>query len=1380
MSMPAWGANYEIITRLTAVAGDPKGNYIDNDFNEYFDKLVDGNVNTKWCCSGFNDGYIEFSHDEALYIHGYILTTANDNKEWTERNPKAWTLYGKNPVSDTWEVLHDVKDDQVLQDVNYTAFTFKLPVPTQSKYSYFRLELHSTKGANVMQLSELQLLGSKTFQACPHIKTIRHAAQPATCISYATIEYWECMDCRTKFSDAATSNVIQNTVVSETYGAHDQLVHHEAINATCTHTGQSEYWSCNRCNKNFSDAKATSEIEDLASIVLAPIEPFSIVDDRTTSTSDCGYCAFYNYGGSQNLYLASEIGYGMTIKSISLYCNSSNSNHLREIEIWMGETSDKELNPQKPFSDQQLTRVFKGQKTIGISEGWEELVLDTEYAYSGEKNLVIAIYTPTGSFKEIKYGAGSSYNKNAIYRQLDDDSSYADITYTEKYTSGSRPILRINKPGHPDEKSTNINGIITCSLCGAREEPASIMTLALDDIHSYERATSATVNNLSYARSFDTANQWEPLYLPFSFVYTEEDAELYDLAEINTYGVSSDTNHDGIIDVNDQKVLLVQLIEPGSILNANTPYLIRAKKEDNIIFVFTSNDGKLHKAESGTVTCGTFKDQLAFVGNNSFKSNLATDGCYIMSNGKLVKATSDDMTLNPFTWYMQSSSKNIADAITIAERGAHKHIDKNEDGQCDYCEYLYPLDEVTADNYEELGLSEDYIGYYAISKYWQLCNAMDMIEEREYYDTWTNLKFVLTNDIVANGNILDPKGNLLPNLKEWEGGELKNYCVLDGNGHSIKGLVYTKSVDGKIALFDKIDNNAIICNLGIEDSYFSYEYGGYGDHNISTFAAEVKEGTIINCWSNATIVAKTGANGNIGGIVASSIKGSISNCTFNGSIKVHDSDNANVGGIVGYHENSSYRDSLTCCHFAGSIISTNVLDFSIGGIGGLCGGVVISQCFSDGSFTTSNSLGGYVGGIVGMASIEHENCGSYVTLPVIISDCANAMNLAASGEVYAGGIVGMSGAEYDPNYTTGVKVVNSINVGSITNKGEKDSATECYGSGEICIVDFYYLSDENTDVFKSGELANILNKFDEKEISNNSVDNGYYNSEAGNTAIKKTKWGQNIGIDPYPVPDPDNHQNVYAVENNGLKYVNPSTKSFAVEDGYDFVNTDEVEFAAETATYSRSMANAWGTLCLPFSIDYDPTNTNYNLYTLKEIAQAEDGESDVLMFEELEEGTIAGGTPLVVKVLSGNTLSIIEKDAKFVTDTIEVGCGEDARNWKAKGTLTNHKEIQGGQLNPDDAEGDIYYIAQNKFWYANMAFDMAAFRSWFEAPTKTPAGSATRRFTIGEWDGSATGIKVIESKDGKNVKMIFNLAGQRQNAMQKGLNIVNTEKVLVK
>ena len=85
-----------------------------------------------------------------------------------------------------------------------------------------------------------------------------HDAVSATCTEAGNVEYWSCPKCNKNFSDEAGTTALE-TVVVQALGHH--MTAHEAVEATCTTDGNSAYWSCDRCNKYFSDADGNTEIE---------------------------------------------------------------------------------------------------------------------------------------------------------------------------------------------------------------------------------------------------------------------------------------------------------------------------------------------------------------------------------------------------------------------------------------------------------------------------------------------------------------------------------------------------------------------------------------------------------------------------------------------------------------------------------------------------------------------------------------------------------------------------------------------------------------------------------------------------------------------------------------------------------------------------------------------------------------------------------------------------------------------------------------------------------------------------------------------------------------------------------------------------------------
>ncbi len=101
----------------------------------------------------------------------------------------------------------------------------------------------------------------KTYTIEEKHNVISVAAKDATCTEKGNIAYFACANCGKCFSDAAAKNEItlESTVVPVDATAHD-LEFHTANDATCTENGNAAYYSCNDCQKLFTDAEAQYEI----------------------------------------------------------------------------------------------------------------------------------------------------------------------------------------------------------------------------------------------------------------------------------------------------------------------------------------------------------------------------------------------------------------------------------------------------------------------------------------------------------------------------------------------------------------------------------------------------------------------------------------------------------------------------------------------------------------------------------------------------------------------------------------------------------------------------------------------------------------------------------------------------------------------------------------------------------------------------------------------------------------------------------------------------------------------------------------------------------------------------------------------------------------
>ena len=154
---------------LTATGYNIPHNGIDNEGNEGYAKLVDGNKSTKWCVENKSGAWetiwVDLKSSVPFKPTSYIMTTGNDTHSFYTRNPKNWKIYGRNSESESWTELAHVTDGTGLGTANTTDYTFEFNGVTKA-YQYYRFEVIEIGGKDrwdsnnyVFQLAELTLLG---------------------------------------------------------------------------------------------------------------------------------------------------------------------------------------------------------------------------------------------------------------------------------------------------------------------------------------------------------------------------------------------------------------------------------------------------------------------------------------------------------------------------------------------------------------------------------------------------------------------------------------------------------------------------------------------------------------------------------------------------------------------------------------------------------------------------------------------------------------------------------------------------------------------------------------------------------------------------------------------------------------------------------------------------------------------------------------------------------------------------------------------------------------------------------------------------------------------------------------------------------------------
>ena len=239
-----------------------------------------------------------------------------------------------------------------------------------------------------------------------------------------------------------------------------------------------------------------------------------------------------------------------------------------------------------------------------------------------------------------------------------------------------------------------------------------------------------------------------------------------------------------------------------------------------------------------------------------------------------------------------------------------------------------------------------------------------------------------------------------------------------------------------------------------------------------------------------------------------------------------------------------------------------------------------------------------------------------------------------------------------------------------------------------------------------------------------------------------------------------------------------ATDNLTLDDDKDFVAYEP--FAAKAASYSRTMnaGTTWATLCLPFEVSL--ANQNFRAFKL---LSADEG-TETVELEEIE-GSIAAGTPVIIKMKDGATkLSISEVDKEIAKDvqTAETANG----NYQLQGLYTQ-------KVFSKDTDNNCYIVKGEKLMNPAKLLEKTTtesvgskpFRAYMVDKSSAPVAGA-RMFSIRIGDG-ITAIKQLEADaadtaDGK--AEYYDLQGHRLQDLQKGVNIVKrggkTMKVVIK
>lgn len=227
--------------------------------------------------------------------------------------------------------------------------------------------------------------------------------------------------------------------------------------------------------------------------------------------------------------------------------------------------------------------------------------------------------------------------------------------------------------------------------------------------------------------------------------------------------------------------------------------------------------------------------------------------------------------------------------------------------------------------------------------------------------------------------------------------------------------------------------------------------------------------------------------------------------------------------------------------------------------------------------------------------------------------------------------------------------------------------------------------------------------------------------------------------------------------------------------------------------------NHWNTICLPFNMDRQQiANSPLAGATIKKMSALKTGyypdgyslpdaninttePTLILWFEDANE--IEGGKPYLVKwsksrkginLVDDTAKDIHQLDFNYVKITEKVAGCWDTNGVTFQGTFSQSPDLEGGD------KTNLILGAADKLYYPSETINVGACRGYFILPDEA---AEARQFIMGFGydDEETTSIQTISvSRENQNDGPIYNLNGQRLNAPQKGINIINGKKFVIK
>lgn len=437
----------------------------------------------------------------------------------------------------------------------------------------------------------------------------------------------------------------------------------------------------------------------------------------------------------------------------------------------------------------------------------------------------------------------------------------------------------------------------------------------------------------------------------------------------------------------------------------------------------------------------------------------------------------------------------------------------------------------------------------------------------------------------------------------------------------------------------------------------------------------------------------------------------------------------------------------------------------------------------DGSIKISNK---YAGGFVGYAEGK-----------LNIDDCVSAVDLAYTGSLsysqssgFVGDDYGMGAAFNNCAFIGSIKAENTGDFSGFMGDGlsytSKATFNNCLMAARVDIPainssDNLPFVNSSTPTFTNcyyREFANMTGNNNATEVTDGQLKSGEV-AYLLQGAQDGQHWGQTIGKDDVPEATSDIAKRVLA-----NVYDDDTTK---VYDNYVVISEAKGNKANIRANanvkanvkLTRTFAEGWNTLVLPFSLSTEEVNTAFGDETKVAYFTNEKLNTIELNYDETgADKAIDANTPVLIKPSKAvSEIGAPTFTGKSIADAAE-----------ARTAGTNGITFVGSYDASYTIKDGEYFISGDKLWRSKGSSTIKATRGYFTVP-ETSAGAKIMLFINGE--DVATGIGSIQNSEFRmqNSGTVYTLSGQkvadsldeaRKANLKAGVYIVNGKKIVVK